>query len=755
MKLEKHIIDNHDIKKKDIVGSYLHTKALAQRTNVQIVFTDLEQDFVAVVAGDNTQCECTHCNKQMHKRTAETHFTKTHGIAPDVVKQWLVVKDGHYIKNRQWFKCSRLEAAYDDLEPGGGDMDGDDVGEVQDGDEAAAEVPPIPDQQRVDDHGLAAIAAQLTGIREQLAAAKQVEIEIPTMALTSFVKKWSHDDLRAGPAGYNQCPMPENHDHDEDLAGLEMWLNEKNIIESTIHGILQSCRRFFALCRCEAGAFSLPGVIIALYQQHMFPELFRNDVLDTRYSWTRKISEALTHLCNYCSLQLGVDRHWQAQNIVNQIATESLCGIKQKTSAQKKRSGRAKGRTDAAVLAEFASADQIKVAVKQAMVDLHNIKVNHPSEPLPPAARSAANTAMVGIIYLNGFAGRSGEWQRMDKAHVQKQIHMGANHLVCSDHKTSEQYGDLAKGVSPGTFRAMQVYMSLPGMASPLFLQPITSKAKHCSVHKCLPTFGHRYLHGSATPKCNIIRKLFHVKLDDMHRQGQHLDILSKVDAHSVKVIKDVYIVRTFEDDAKLGMLLYKQVMGDPVAWPADEEIAIDDDRWAIACKQAAEELDDDDAASDDENMCDITNAALQELLSSLINWKQSTHASTAPLMAPTETCGLTPKDEPIDDAEPCDAIVGQEDPSTLAAQSSASPGDPSGKRHRGRQSLLTIDEQAYIVVESQKLGAGAPPNSKIRRMNSNIRRIIRDGITNGKLREDVGFDQVRWVCRMATKGAK
>ena len=812
LKLEKHIVDNHAIKKKQISDSFLHGKALAQRMQWCTEMTALEQECVTVVSGDYLRCKCKICHQEMNKRSAEGHFVGKHKMPSELVKKWLVVTDGHAIKNEQWFKCSKLEEAYSKVgQPSGGDVgecDADEVPELMPSNDEAADDPGRTDdsqafasqpsqassslvahQPGVGDDALSSISLQLQSIHKKLDAAQEVEIELPRMALTSLAKKWTHSQLKTGPSGNRTCPINECHDHDDELEAFKAFLVAKDKDEDTVDGVMLHCRRLFALCKSEGGNFSLPGMLIAMYQQKLFDELFRCDVVHPDYTWTRKISDALTAMCNYCALQLGMERYWNAKNVVLQMGKESLSDLKQRTSVQKKKAGRAKGRADAALIANFASPDKIKVAVKQAMVDLYNIKVNHAVEAMSTATKSAATIAMVGIIYLNGFAGRSGEWQRMLRSHVQSQIQIGANHLVCSDHKTAKQYGDLAKGVSPGTFRAMQVYMSLPGMTSPLLLQPTTLKAKHCSVHKCLPKFGERYLPGSPSPKCNLIRKMFHVKVDDMHNKGEHLGILSKVDAHSIKVIKDVYIVRTFEEDAKLGLMLCEQVLGAPVEWPTEDELAIDDGHWTIVSQQAVDDAGDDDAGSDDEDMKDLGPEKLQELVASIINWKQSSHATTAPLLAPPDTEGdgtnaagasqsevasipassaeqpkMKEKDEKKGDKakkekkeKKGDTVKkekkGDKDKKEEKTQKDKKAKESGAhlevaaepvKKRKGRPSVLEDGEEEFIAERAREWARGIPGNIP---PAIHQRKILDDGIQLGKLRKDVKLDSVRWIC--------
>ena len=63
--------------------------------------------------------------------------------------------------------------------------------------------------------------------------------------------------------------------------------------------------------------------------------------------------------------------------------------------------------------------DAQKAAVHRAMCDLELLRRQHAEgDCVPGAVRGAANTAIIGIIFINGFAGRSGEWQVMVPAQM-------------------------------------------------------------------------------------------------------------------------------------------------------------------------------------------------------------------------------------------------------------------------------------------------------------------------------------------------
>jgi hypothetical protein len=123
----------------------------------------------------------------------------------------------------------------------------------------------------------------------------------------------------------------------------------------------------------------------------------------------------------------------------------------------------------------------------------------------------------------------------MTRSHVQQQLNLGKNYLVCIQHKTAETYGDLAKHVFSGTQAAMQVYLDLTaGMSDGTFL--VSASKGVASIPYYLMRVGSTYFPSYLAPNSNLIRKQYHTVLMRMSQKGRCLDLLSKVDAHSKQV---------------------------------------------------------------------------------------------------------------------------------------------------------------------------------------------------------------------------
>jgi hypothetical protein len=67
-----------------------------------------------------------------------------------------------------------------------------------------------------------------------------------------------------------------------------------------------------------------------------------------------------------------------------------------------------------------------------------------------PNMRHAANTAMMGLIFMNSYAGRPGEWASLTRAKVEECLSSGQSFVAMDDHKTAVEYGTLGRHVSAG-----------------------------------------------------------------------------------------------------------------------------------------------------------------------------------------------------------------------------------------------------------------------------------------------------------------
>jgi hypothetical protein len=409
-------------------------------------------------------------------------------------------------------------------------------------------------------------------IKAQLAAAvgpKQIEVKLPKVGISTIFNEWKQPEKEA--KRYS-CPIPCSSTMD--FTSFSKYLKGAGQKQVSIDENLMNIKRFFNLLTIEEGAFDPIGVLCSVYQGDILQKLMDAPLMGFQFSWSRKIIWALDHFCSHLKVCCNRKRYLEARTTIQQLEDEVLSAYKKSCLKARKVADQNKFHLDASRLDQFPSSEEAKEAVLKAMVSLASLSHETIGKPqLSFNEKLNATTAMVGIIHYNSFAGRSGEWQSMTRKHVEEQIALGKDYLLCPKHKTSDTYGTLAKYVPAGSMKAMAVYMGLPGKAKDLMLEPANSQSLQVSIAQHLQRFGKLFLGKVDPPNSNLIRKQYHTQLLRMSREGQAMDFMKKIDAHSAEVAQKVYATTTPSDDSKLGKALFQQLFGEPVEWPSQEII--------------------------------------------------------------------------------------------------------------------------------------------------------------------------------------
>jgi hypothetical protein len=315
--------------------------------------------------------------------------------------------------------------------------------------------------------------------------------------------------------------------------------------------------------------------------------VFGYKILDPGYSWTSKLLGAVKVFAAWQKDRIGKLRlaaddteasSWQrASAAVEQLITSLGGGLSRAASAKKLERTAMRKHRDAVVVESFPQVHDIKLAVQRAMAVLHQVYVEHStSVKLPREAQAAATTAMIGILFYNGFGGRKAEWEVMDRFHVQEQLDAGLDFLVCKWHKTSHIYGSLAKWLAPGTAHACKVYLRLPRDASrQAFLLPAGDDVARADVPHYLRRFAELFVPKKFTsPTVNLFRKWYHTVLVNLARtENGLLEIMKRIDGHSAQVASRHYVLSTPADDARLAKSMVTTMLGEPVPWPENREL--------------------------------------------------------------------------------------------------------------------------------------------------------------------------------------
>ena len=191
---------------------------------------------------------------------------------------------------------------------------------------------------------------------------------------------------------------------------------------------------------------------------------------------------------------------------------------------------------------------------------------------------------------------------------------------MCSEHKTSSTYGDLAKWLAPGTCEALRLYMRLPRRADvQTLLHPATENAETVNVPCALRQFcAAHFLPTQTHPTTTLLRKWYHTELIKLCKvENKLLEVFRVADAHSGRVARQHYVLRDPADDATLARELVMAMLTETVKWPELLECA-DADPAILQAMQAVTEMhaESTDAADDDEPLewVDCTHFKLEWL---------------------------------------------------------------------------------------------------------------------------------------------
>jgi len=448
------------------------------------------------------------------------------------------------------------------------------------------------------------LAMELNALREAMVVhTSGRQVKEPAVYISPEARAWSPVQFdpkkhrHAWPLKTSQSPLISTEFVD--------WFRTRGLIQNSMDICLQGLNYFFSMLRVDSVAdneFPHIGFVQALIRGSLFQELLGLPLMSTRYSWTRKMVFAFDHFVNYCAIEAAKHNLADAQRYIGVLQKDLLASLKKNVSKKHKERMITKNAADAARLAKMAPVDELKRHVRQAMLDLGKIhKTYVGKDSLPPMLHLAANTAIVGIIYSNGFGGRSQEWQVMPLTHVRAQLKKDLDYLVCPNHKTAHVYGELGKHLQPGTLGSIERYIELPRSDRDLFLDPPSADAAHVHVAQMLRRFGKSYGPQYQYPTVNLWRKWYHTEIEKPENARKAMDFLARIDGHSVDMARKVYVTKNPEQDALFSKHLVKSVLGECVPWPSDAEIEADGNDLEVIAKRAASVVDNPDDSDDED----------------------------------------------------------------------------------------------------------------------------------------------------------
>lgn len=161
---------------------------------------------------------------------------------------------------------------------------------------------------------------------------------------------------------------------------------------------------------------------VGVYQQGVLAQLMEFPLMDLRYGWARDIVKSLYHVCRFAVLLANRRNQPESRRLVQCLIDDNLSVLVKRCTDERKVQDTKKKQVDAGRLQYYPSNEVIKMEVRKAMGRLAIIHKEYAQkDEMPYPIRLEASTLVVGIIYFNSFAGRSGEWETMTKSHVLSQ----------------------------------------------------------------------------------------------------------------------------------------------------------------------------------------------------------------------------------------------------------------------------------------------------------------------------------------------
>ena len=324
--------------------------------------------------------------------------------------------------------------------------------------------------------------------------------------------------------------------------------------------------------------------MVALYVANEITKFLQMALFSPRYSWTLKTIDDLCMYCDFHIRQITKNEMacepgpWrQYINVLNEIKMDLKRGVRKRCAEERERRSRLKFHRDNDAIKNLPAVKDMQKCLKDGYIRMRILSNEFADKPsLTAGAQMEANSIIAAGIYLDTFGGRSMEWEIALYDHVKDMMDKGNDFIVCSEHKTSMTYGDLAKYISPGLHACFRCYMDLPRPNDcDTFLVPVDKRTPIVSIRKALSSFCARNWPADKTKlRVNIMRKFFHKTLMKMTESQEKLkDVMMIVDAHSKAQQTKTYCMRDPEDDVRLARHLVDEVLGATVAWPSDKEV--------------------------------------------------------------------------------------------------------------------------------------------------------------------------------------
>ena len=123
-------------------------------------------------------------------------------------------------------------------------------------------------------------------------------------------------------------------------------------------------------------------------------------------------------------MEWGDQRCQKSMEIIKTLFLDTGKGLKKLCSLQKAIRSIERNQEDAIRIDNMAPVAAVKAGLTKSMLDLQMLLDYHTSvqADLPADVLRAGEAIVVGVLFLNGYAGRAKEWRTMTVSHVRCQL---------------------------------------------------------------------------------------------------------------------------------------------------------------------------------------------------------------------------------------------------------------------------------------------------------------------------------------------
>ena len=328
-------------------------------------------------------------------------------------------------------------------------------------------------------------------------------------------------------------------------------------------------------------AAASPKWLVAVRVSGLDQPLINHDIFDAKkYTWPEQMKNSCGHYITYMLQQLERAKEMASEvPYLDKMASALQClktaldeGLTKKNRECRQGKLAKRATEDFHRYQQLPPRPEIRLAIRRAQVELQDInrRTRREGRSMDDKEMDIALADVVCIIFLDGFAGRPGEWQKLTRRAIQEFLASDRDFFTVSEHKTALVYGELAKYIAPPVREAIACFAGLPRRDSPdLFLTGRSGMV--VSLSRVLHMACRRHFPDAATARYftpTLLRKAFHSALIKLtSTEEKMLKVLEILDGHRPDTARKHYVLRDPSHDAKLGKALRDAVFGPPVPW--------------------------------------------------------------------------------------------------------------------------------------------------------------------------------------------